>query len=241
MAGELLLINPRKRARKARKHHRRARRHNPVRVLNPRHRRRVKHHARRRHHNPIRRAHHTYRRRRRNPLSMSGLKSGAMGKLTGALLGAGGALVNDVLLTYVPLPAAMKTGPMAILAKAAGAFAVGYLAKFALGAQRGAAMTEGALTVLAYTTVRPMVQTMIPTLAGADIEGLGYYSPGMVLQDTLSPLKSLNTGTPLQAYISGLGGLGANWTAGQGQGQDEDDMYTPNMSAYDPTINAYIS
>jgi hypothetical protein len=219
MAGQLLLINPRRRkARKARKSsHRRARRHNPVRAL--RHRAR-KHHARRRN-NPIHRARRAYR-RRRNPLSLRSMGGGIMGQATGALMGAGGALLNDLLMSYVPLPAMLKTGPGAILTKAAGAFAVGYLAKFAVGAHRGAQLTEGALTVLAYQVVKPMVQTVLPGLAGSEIEGLGYYSPGMILQDSLSPLKDLNAGTPLQAYISGLGDVGEG-------------------AAYDPSIDAYIS
>lgn len=229
--GELLLINPRKRrSRKASK--RRARRRNPVRALRARSRKR--HSVRR--HNPMRAAKRSYRRRRRNPISFGGMRSGVTDKVIGAAMGAGGALLNDVLLTYVPLPLMLKTGPLAILSKAAGAFAVGYLASFAVGKQRGAQLTEGALTVLAYQVVKPMVATVLP-LAGDEIEGMGYYSPGMILQDSLSPLTDLNSGTPLQAYISGLG---ANVTAGQGT-QDEGDMYSPNISNYDPTINAYIS
>lgn len=227
MSGELLLINPKKR-RKGRKssrrhknphrrHRRSARRHNPVR-----------HH--RRHRNPVhavRRA----RRRRRNPLNFGGVGRGFMGQATNALMGAGGAIVNDVLINYVPLPAMLKTGPLSILTKLAGAFGVGYLASFAVGKARGALMTEGALTVLAYQIVKPMVATVLP-LAGTDIEGLGYYSPGMIMQDTLSPLPDLNEGTPLAAYISGLGAMSV--PVGGGGARREGDIY-------DPTIDAYIS
>jgi hypothetical protein len=229
MAGELLLINPRGRKRRKNPARKKARRRNPVRSIRAR-----KRHAVRRH-NPARVAKRAYHRRRRNPLSLGGMRSGITGKVTGAVMGAGGALLNDVLLTYVPLPLMLKTGPLAILSKAVGAFAVGYLSSFALGKARGAQLAEGALTVLAYQVARPLVGTMLP-LAGDDIEGMGYYSPGMILQDSLSPLTDLNSGTPLQAYISGLG---ANVTAGQGS-QDESDLYSPNISNYDPTINAYI-
>ena len=213
MAGELLLINPRKRrSRKARKSPRRsARRHNPVHRLRSRSRKR----------SPMRAAKRSFKRRRRNPISLRGMRGGITGKATGALLGAGGALLNDLFVSYMPLPLILKTGPLAILTKAAGAFAVGYLGSFALGKNRGAQLTEGALTVLAYQVVKPMVQTVLPALAGSDIEGLGYYSPGMILQDSLSPLPDLNQGTPLAAYISGLG--------------------NESESSYDPTINAYIS
>lgn len=231
MAGELLLINPRTRKKRSSKSSkRRARRRNPVRSIRARSRKR---HVVR-HRNPSRVAKRAYR-RRRNPLSLGGMRSGITGKVTGAVMGAGGALLNDMLLTYVPLPLMLKTGPLAILSKAVGAFAVGYLSSFALGKARGAQLAEGALTVLAYQVARPLVGTVLP-LAGDDIEGMGYYSPGMILQDSLSPLTDLNSGTPLQAYLSGLG---ANVTAGQGT-QDEGDMYTPNISNYDPTINAYI-
>lgn len=226
MSGTLLLINPRKR-RKARKSGKRrarrtsARRSNPVRA--------VRHRARSRRRSPVR-AYRSRARRRRNPLSLKSMSGGLLDSGLNALMGAGGAIVNDALMTYIPLPAIVKTGPLAILAKAFGAFGVGYLAAFAVGKTRGARMTEGALTVLAYQVVKPMVATVVP-LAGSDIEGLGYYSPGMILQDSLSPLPDLNQGTPLAAYLSGMGG--AVDVPGGG--------YADESSQYDPTINAYIS
>lgn len=226
MAGELLLINPRKRRAKKsskRRARRSARRSNPVRAVR-RHRRSA------RRSNPVR----AYRKRRsirrRNPLSLRGMGGGLMSQGMDALLGAGGAIVNDALMTYVPLPQIVKSGPLAILAKAAGAFGVGYLAAFALGKQRGAEMTKGALTVLAYQVVKPMVATVMP-LSDATIEGMGYYSPGMILQDSLSPLPDLNAGTPLAAYISGMGK--ADYVPGGG--------YANENSQYDSTIDAYIS
>lgn len=224
MSGQLLLINPRKR-RKARKSGKRrarrsARRSNPVRALRTRSRKRR---------SPVR-AYRSRARRRRNPISLRGMSGGLMTQAMDAGLGAGGALLNDALLTYVPVPAVMKTGLPALLMQVVGAFGVGYLASFVVGKQRGARMAEGALTVLAYKTLRPMVATVVP-LAGSDIEGLGYYSPGMILQDSLSPLPDLNQGTPLAAYISGLGG--ASDIPGGG--------YADESSQYDPTINAYIS
>lgn len=223
MPGELLLINPKKR-RKARKSSRR--RKNPTRA---RARRRNPARARRR--NPVHAVRRARARRRRNPLNFRSMGGGFMGQATNALLGAGGAVANDVLINYVPLPAMLKTGPMAILAKLAGAFGVGYLASFAVGKSRGATMTEGALTVLAYQLVKPMIATVLP-LAGTDIEGLGYYSPGMIMQDTLSPLPDLNEGTPLAAYISGLNGMAVP-VPGGGARRESD--------IYDASIDAYIS
>lgn len=224
MSGQLLLINPSRR-RKARKSGKRrarksARRSNPVRALRVRSRRRR---------SPVK-SYRARARRRRNPLSLSGMKSGVMGHALGALMGAGGAIANDALMTYVPMPAMFKTGPLSILAKAVSAFGVGYLASFGIGKQRGAQLTAGALTVLAYQVVKPMVNTVMP-LADTDIEGLGYYSPGMILQDSLSPLPDLNQGTPLAAYISGLGG--GEYSGGGGTARESD--------MYDASIDAYIS
>lgn len=209
MTTEVLLINPRKRSRRGRKSSKhRARKHNPVRSL---------------------RVHRKHRKTaRRNPLSLRGMSGGFMGKATGALMGAGGAILNDALYGYAPFPAMFKTGPLSIVSKAMTALGVGYLASFAVGKQRGAQLAEGALTVLAYQVVKPMVATVLPALAGDDIEGMGYYSPGMILQDSLSPLPDLNQGTPLQAYLNGMG---SNVTAGQGY-QRESDMYDPSIDAY---------
>ena len=227
MAGELLLVNPRKRH-KSRKS-KASRRRNPIRAK--RHSPRKRSRARSRSRNPVRALRRYSRaRRRRNPLSLRGMGGGLVGQLLGALKGAGGAIANDALFTYVPLPAMLKTGPLSLVTRALGAFGVGYLASFVGGKSLGARMTEGALTVLAYQTVKPMVSNVLP-LAGSDIEGLGYYSPGMILQDTLSPLPDLNTGTPLQAYLNGMG---ANSYGGQGGSQSDDNLY-------DSTIDAYIN
>lgn len=223
MSGELLLINPRKRRGKKKSSSRRrarrssARRHNPV--------------ARAR--RSFRVARRSYRsKRRRNPLSLRSLSGGGIvNKATGALMGAGGAILNDALFTYVPLPAMLKSGPMAILGKFATALGVGYLASFAVGKARGAQLAEGALTVLAYQVVKPMVATVLP-LAGDEIEGLGYYSPGLILQDSLSPLTDLNAGTPLASYISGLGGLGGADMVPGGGAQRENDQYDSSIDAY---------
>ena len=219
MAGQLLLVNPRTR-RKSRKSA--SRRKNPVRA---RRRRNPVHRKRARRHNPIRI--HRKRARRRNPLSLRGMGGGLVGQLMGALKGAGGAIANDALYTYVPLPAMLKAGPMSLVTRALGAFGVGYLVSMVAGRNLGARMTEGALTVLAYQAVKPMVAGVLP-LAGDEIEGLGYYSPGMILQDTLSPLPDLNAGTPLAAYLNGLGSN----VVGQGGSQRESDLYDSSIDAY---------
>jgi len=197
MAGELLLINPRKRRGKRRKA--RSRKRNPV------------------HRRSLRRSARSYRRRRRNP-SFRTITSGIVPQVINAAQGAGGAILTDAAFTYIPLPVMFKAGPIGLVSKVLMAFGVGWLSSFVVGAKMAGRFVEGALTVQAYGALRPIVGGFIP-LAGNDIEGLGYYSPGMILQDDLSPLPDLNAGTPLQAYISGLGEGGT----------------------YDETIDAYIS
>lgn len=225
MAGEsfIALVNPSKRRRKKRGGTKRrarrssARRSNPSRALARRSSGRV--------------ARRSYR-RRRNPLSLGsfrGLRSGVMGSVMDAGVGAAGAILNDAAFTYIPTPAFLKTGIPGLITKAAGAFAVGFLAKYAVGAARAAKLTEGALTVLAYATLKPMVQTVMP-LAGAEIEGLGFYSPGLIMQDTLNPMSDLNVGTPLQAYLSG------NAYVPGGGASRESDIYDPTIDG----MNQYI-
>lgn len=206
--SEILLINPRKRRRRKSS---RGRRRNPA-LLNPRRRRRR---SRGRKRNP------SYRRRyRRNPSmrSITGIARGFVPQVLNAGKNAAGAILTDAAFTYLPLPIAMKTGTLGMLSRAVSAFAVSYLAGYAVGGKMAGQFLEGALTVQAYGILRPLVSGFIP-LAGTDIEGLGFYSPGMIMQDDLSPLTDLNAGTPLQAHISGLGEGGV----------------------YDETIDAYIS
>jgi hypothetical protein len=197
MSGELLLINPRKRRAKRR----RGRKRNPIAA------------------NPRRRSARRFRRYRRNP-SFRSLTRGIVPQVVAAAQGAGGAILTEAAFTYVPLPAMLKTGPLAIVSRALMAFGVSFASQFVAGPRIAGKFLEGALAVQAYSVMRPMLAGVLP-LAGHEIEGLGYYSPGMILQDDLSPLPDLNAGTPLQAYISG-------------DGNEENGVY-------DPSINAYIS
>jgi hypothetical protein len=129
-----------------------------------------------------------------------------------AALGAGGAVVFDVMYGYMQpyLPAAFQTGYMNILAKGAVAVGLGMVGMRVLGRERGRVMMLGALTVTAYSALRSAVAGMgIPGLSGysdytpypmgAYIQGptgtpgiqgfgrLGYVSPAAVVGPTLSP------------------------------------------------------
>lgn len=215
---QLLLVNPSKRRgkrrrkslpprgaggrflkRKARSGKRRkTRRTNPVPALamNPRRRRRRS--------NPSPR-----RRYRRNPIG-GGFGRGFVRQLTAplmpAVLGAGGAIANDFAFGFLPLPATFKAGYIGVASKATLAVALGMVLARVVGANNAKQMTAGALTVLAYQTIKPVVASVVP--------GLGYAGAGQVLMggvgEYISELPSSLSGVPnsLNEYISGANTYG---------------------------------
>jgi hypothetical protein len=120
---------------------------------------------------------HHRRRRAKNPFSFSG--RGITHDLTGALIGAGGAVLTDVAMAYLPVPASLQTGWMNLLTRAAVAVGVGYVAGMAVGRDTGKAVAAGGLIVVAYSGLK---QALAPTL-GTSIKGLsgladfGDYTP----------------------------------------------------------------
>jgi hypothetical protein len=151
--------------------------------------------AKRRRHAKSKRAHsrHQYRarshtaqhrkRRRRtshNPFKIAGV--GGIGRdLTGALIGAGGAIGTDIAMAYAApyLPAALQSGWLNVITRAAAALGVGFLAGKVAGRDTGKAVAAGGLIVVAYSGLK---QALAPTL-GSSIKGLsgladfGDYAP----------------------------------------------------------------
>lgn len=187
MSGELLLINPHKRRGKRRRSH--SRKRNPL-SFSYRSKRKARRAV-------------SHRRRRHNP-TMGGFTRQIVPQAIGAAQGAAGAILTDVAWTMIPLPLMLKAGPMGLASRALMAFAVSWASSFVVGGRVAGKFLEGALAVQAYGIIAPMVRGFLPG-GVAGVEGLGFYSPGMILQDDLSPLPDLNAGTPLQAYISGMG------------------------------------
>lgn len=116
-----------------------------------------------------RRAHNRFGSRRRrarhhNPFSTRGL-SKSIGPV---LIGAGGAVGLDVLMAYLPLPTTLQSGWMNILARAAGAVALGFVAGKVAGRDVGKEVAAGGLVVVAYSGLK---QVLAPTL-GTSIKGL---------------------------------------------------------------------
>lgn len=248
MAGQLLLVNPKRRRRsrsggKRRKSRSAAQRRATAKMLaanrsrrrtNPgrsRRRRRVVGYAvgsgrvRRRKMNPRRRRRYsnpvTRHRRRRNP-SMRGSVGGIMNTAMDAGIGAGGALVTDIAWSFLPLPATMKTGAIGTLAKAATSIALGIVGSKVVGGAMARKATVGALTVQIYAFVKPMLAGVVP--------GLGYYGAGYALNGFV-PNSLSDTPSSLNAYISGEG-YGINGL------NDYSDFTTDNAPGID--LSEYI-
>lgn len=199
--AEMLLINPRKRARKARrtttKRTRVARRRNPITSTVPIARKR----------NPVRAMRRRIMRRRRNPIGM-GAASGYINAIRDALMGGVGAVAFDIVHGQIKrfLPAALQVQPGKIGAGDAvraiiTVFAGEALNKVTRGFSRKAAMAS--LTVQAHDLLKGFVPAALP---------LGYASPALVAQGTnrVGPIRQgMNAYTPpgqtplLSAYTKG--------------------------------------
>lgn len=198
---EILLVNPRRRKRRSRRRHR-------SRIANPR-----RHRARAR----SRGGYRTRRRRLRNPRMRMPSIRGITGELMPAAIGAGGAMAVDIGRAYFGnyLPGFLQAGWGRTLAQLGGALGLGYIAAKVVGRRNAQIATLGALTVIAYNAIRPLVSDAI----GDKVKGLagladfGDYTPAMGAY--MNPAPMLTAGgmsTPIArrqmgAYMrSGLGG-----------------------------------
>ena len=89
-------------------------------------------------------------------------------------VGGAGALALDVAVAALPLPASMKTGPMAPLVKVAGSVGLGMLAGQLMGRKTGEQVAAGALTVTIYN----LAKTTLNRISGGRIPGLSMYPDG---------------------------------------------------------------
>lgn len=136
-----------------------------------------------RHHNPIfARSVKRHRRsaRRRNPIGLRGGNLGGM--LLQGLKGAGGAVVVNAAVSF--LPATFNTGMIGYVARTGVALAMG-----SFGGKLGRDMAEGALAV----TFHDAINNFFTTLPGAGLHG--YLSGGM------TPISSAQE--QLSGYLSG--------------------------------------
>lgn len=136
------------------------------------------------------------RRRRRSRSSSGGLVrrvggtvSRGIGSFTSsvapAAIGAVGALGIDLAWGYLPIPAQLKSGPLAPITRAAAAVGMGLLAGQLVSKKFGREVMLGAMTVTAFdlakgflknNTALPLSYYARPRLTGG--RGMGYYAYG---------------------------------------------------------------
>lgn len=186
--AQVFLVNKRRRktAHKRKTTHRRKRavRRNPWFGDSAGHRRAAKkgwrkhrRHAMRR--NP-KRVHHR-RRMRRNPRGLGNINAFMKHTLIPSSVGAVGALGLDVILGYVPLPAALQTGVFKPIVRLVGAGLLGLVASKVANRETGERVAAGAVTVVLYDLFKGVVSQAAPNLPLSGISGypnLEFYSAG---------------------------------------------------------------
>ncbi len=196
VAETLMLINPKRRS-AARKKPRSAaqkaatkrmvsanRSRRVTRKANPIHKRRTTHHA------VAAPARHKRRARRHNPIALN--KPLAM--LMPALYGAGGALVINAAMNYLPIPAMLTTGKIRYATKFGLAMLLGTFGKRLLGA-KAQQMAEGALIVTMTEALKDIVGGATGLQLG-DSDGISYISPAQLSAYT-------DGGSNFAAYLNG--------------------------------------
>lgn len=118
------------------------------------------------------------RRRRRSSGGGRGLP-----KLTALVLPAigigAGAVLSEVAMGYLPIPANLKTGPLRHVTKGAISLALGMaVAKFA-NKKTGELMALGGLTIAAHDLMKESILRFAPS---TKFGGVGYYNPGQTQQ-----------------------------------------------------------
>lgn len=145
---------------------------------------------------------HSRRRRvHRNPSLLGALSpSNILGQLVPAAYGAGGAIILNVGLSYLPLPDMLKTGWGRHAVRLGGAMLVGWGARKFLG-ERGKAVGFGALTVVVYDILKGLITTASPEFGArlGDFEDVSLVDEGFI--DAASPVRGLSG--PAGAYLQG--------------------------------------
>jgi len=168
---------------------------------------RVVHHAKRAAHRVV---HHKRRSaRRRNPIggSMRGAASGVMGMGMQALQGAGGALLVNTALNYIPmLPAALKSGNGKYIARVGVALAIGVFGKKVMPQKLATNMAVGAMTVALHDLLLGLAATAMPKLQLGDVGDYVYGAHGGAALAEYQPERI--------AYSTGMHGVDVYDTAG---------------------------
>lgn len=116
----------------------------------------------------------TLRYRRPNPIGFN-VGRWASDTLLPSAIGGAGAIGADVLLGVLPLPAALRTGPMRPITRIGGAIGVGLIASLVASRRTAELVGAGALTVVMYDILRGVMRTA----TGGRVPGLGVYVDGV--------------------------------------------------------------
>lgn len=190
--SELMLVNPRRRKRKSTKRNPRRMTAKQAKYFGKRAPARRRSRVRRAASTVARVVRRSSRKARRSVRRFASNRSGSFSLKPSALIrdtlipsaiGGAGALLVDIAWGMLPmLPVSIKTGPLAPIAKLAGAVAVGLVASKVAGKKIGAQVTSGYVTVFAYNMLKGMVTKAMPQLTLGDYN-MGYMQAGQFLPD----------------------------------------------------------
>lgn len=129
---------------------------------------------------------------KRNPLALGSMKNIVTGQLLPAAYGAGGAVVLNLALSYLPLPESVKTGWPRHGVRLVGALAVGWAARKFVKGNVGNAMAAGALIVVVYDIVKAALAQFAPEIGSrlGEFEDVsiddpaGIYDPATLINGT---------------------------------------------------------
>ncbi len=118
------------------------------------------------------------------------------GTLAPAAVGGMGALGVDLMLGFLPLPAAVQTGALKPFVRIGAAVALGMIASKIANKRLGEQVTAGALTVVLYDTIKGGVRSVLPDLPGlSGYPQLSFVNAGLpvgmgefVANETVMPL-----------------------------------------------------
>lgn len=138
---------------------------------------------------------------RRNPMPKLG---GAMDTVKNGAIGAAGAVISEVVLSKLPLPAAMQSGAGLTAAKALVGVGVGMaVSKFLKNRSLGKTMAEGAVTIALHDTIRGAIKGPLGLsgygdgglLGMSDAGLLGYYgaAPSFPTPETMGYYDNADT------------------------------------------------
>lgn len=160
---------------------------------------------RRRKMNPRRRHHYARRRRHSNPrFSIGGIGD----QLKAGLVGAGGGLVNALIMGFVTpkLPASISTGYPLHGVRIASALAVGALGKRFAGST-GVKLGEGAMIVAMYLLLKDVATSTVPSLPLGDYQEIELSHPAAALSGMGAYMNGNSlpeAGAGMGAYMEGI-------------------------------------